>query len=357
MDIDDINRILDGSCSDEERALFFERVAKDKELAKAYAEAKNRRTFDSMPNTATSRPLRFDSDGVLRIGKEGDAPEGESPKTEGVTAEKKAKTGFWYYAIRVAAALFIPLAIYVGYDVIAGSRAIGSRGGKEFATVKSVTVAGMSYVVNNGVRGKAILPDSTIVWLNCGSTLDVPEKFDDDRRVVSLSGEGYFEVKKDKSKPFYIKTPKNILVKVTGTEFNLQCYASEPNFTLTLVNGSVELLRERKETIIVQPKEEITITDKADIEKSSAVADIDHATSWMSGRLIFDDTPMSEVVTRLERWYGVDITVKDPAVLNASFTAEFKSESIIQVLDLLKITSDIEYKVNGTDITLSSAGK
>ena len=126
---------------------------------------------------------------------------------------------------------------------------------------------------------------------------------------------------------------------------------------MTLVNGSVELLRDRKETILVQPKEEVTISDNSSEEKSNVNANIDNATSWMSGRLIFDNTPMSEVVTRLERWYGVDITVKDPAVLNASFTAEFKSESIIQVLDLLKITSDIEYKVNGTDITLSSAGK
>ncbi|MFB0973243.1 MAG: FecR family protein, partial [Bacteroidales bacterium] len=279
MDIDEINRILDGKGSEEERARFFERVAIDKELAKAYAEAKNRRTFESMPNTATSRPLRFDSDGALRIGgEEEEKAEGEIPDTE--TRKSAGKRGFLYYATRIAAILCIPLAAYVGYDLIS-SRTGSSARGKEFATVKSVAVAGMSYVVNNGVRGKAILPDSTIVWLNCGSTLDVPEKFDDDRRVVSLSGEGYFEVKKDKSKPFYIKTPKNILVKVTGTEFNLSCYAGEPKLTLTLVNGSVELLRDRKETILVQPKEEVTISDNSSEEKSNVNANIDNATSWM----------------------------------------------------------------------------
>ena len=74
--------------------------------------------------------------------------------------------------------------------------------------------------------------------------------------------------------------------------------------------------------------------------------------AWREGYLVFNNTPMDAVIRRMERWYGVNINVRNPQILNYRMTAEFESESLIQVLEILKISSNIRYRVNGTQVTL-----
>ena len=80
---------------------------------------------------------------------------------------------------------------------------------------------------------------------------------------------------------------------------------------------------------------------------------VEDAAAWTEGKLIFDDTPMKDVLFRLERWYGVEIQVEDIRIYNSSFTGEFSSESIVQILELLSITSDIDYHLNGNKVSLN----
>ena len=244
---------------------------------------------------------------------------------------------------QIAAALCIPLA---AATIILASR--GPKSLNEEALVPQEIV----YKVNNTLRGEITLPDSSIVKLNSGSVLKVAADFGQKNRTVWLDGEAYFDIHKDRSCPFYIKTPQDVEVKVTGTRFNMQCYSDNPKFDLTLIQGSVEVKTSRDEVIKVLPSQNIVISNE--FHNVSRVEEPSESLVWTEGVLKFDHTPMSETIARIERWYGVDINVPDKKILGSSFTAEFKSETLDEVMRLLCISSNLRYTVDGGSITLES---
>ena len=185
-------------------------------------------------------------------------------------------------------------------------------------TAKSADV----YTVANGVRSRVTLPDSSTVWLNCGSELLVADDFEEGNREVSLKGEGYFEVKADPANPFYVRTPA----------------------------GPVQILTSENDVFTLEEGSKITV--KGGFSSTDDTPDIAGDTAWTKGTLHFDNTSMREVLESIERWYGVDITVRDHSVYRNSFTADFRSESINQVLELLAITCDIVYVVDGNQVTI-----
>ena len=213
----------------------------------------------------------------------------------------------------------------------------------------------LSYKVNPGVKGTIVLPDGSEVILNSASTLRTPARFENGKRVVELEGEGYFKVESNPDWPMYVRTSRGVTVKVTGTEFNLSTYSDDAALKLTLVRGKVSLLDEKSETeVVVREKEEVVVGARAQLEKPTRkTADMKLNTSWKDGYLVFDNTPIREVIKKMERWYGVDITVADARVMNNTFTASFRSESHQQVLTLLDITCGIKSKIKSpTEVEL-----
>lgn len=213
----------------------------------------------------------------------------------------------------------------------------------------------LSYKVNPGVKGTIVLPDGSEVILNSASTLRTPARFENGKRVVELEGEGYFKVESNPDWPMYVRTSRGVTVKVTGTEFNLSTYSDDAALKLTLVRGKVSLLDEKSETeVVVREKEEVVVGARAQLEKPARkTADMKLNTSWKDGYLVFDNTPIREVIKKMERWYGVDITVADSNVMNNHFTASFRSESLQQVLTLLDITCGIKSKIKSpTEVEL-----
>ena len=277
----------------------------------------NKSVFESMPDTVWT----------------GDIPEfNKSTKRQGKTLR---------LATQIAAALSIPLA--------AATIFLASRGQKA-SNPENLASQEIIYKVNNTLRGEITLPDSSIVKLNSGSVLKVAADFGRKNRTVWLDGEAYFDIHKDKSCPFYIKTPQDVEVKVTGTRFNMQCYSDNPKFDLTLIQGSVEVKTSNDEVIKVLPSQNIVISNE--FHNVSRVEEPSESLVWTEGILKFDHTPMSETIARIERWYGVDINVSDKKILGSSFTAEFKSETLDEVMRLLCISSNLRYKVDGSSITL-----
>ena len=213
----------------------------------------------------------------------------------------------------------------------------------------------LNYKVNPGVKGKITLPDGSEVILNSASTLRTPARFENGKRVVELEGEGYFKVESNPDWPMYVRTSKGVTVKVTGTEFNLSTYSDDAALKLTLVRGRVSLLDEKNDTeIVVREKEEVAIGAVKRLESPARkTADIKVNTSWKDGYLVFDGAPIREVIKKMERWYGVDITVADARVMDNTFTASFRSESLQQVLTLLDITCGIKSKIKSpTEVEL-----
>ena len=127
---------------------------------------------------------------------------------------------------------------------------------------------------------------------------------------------------------------------------------------LTLVQGHVSLIDDRSESEIeVSEKEEVVIHSISAVnavpKPNRKTADLRLNTSWKDGYLVFDNTPIREVIKKMERWYGIEITVADSKVMNNVFTASFRSESLQQVLTLLDVTCGIKSKIKSpTEVEL-----
>ncbi|MEG0517241.1 MAG: DUF4974 domain-containing protein [Bacteroidales bacterium] len=207
-----------------------------------------------------------------------------------------------------------------------------------------------------GVKGEVGLPDGSRVILNSGTKLSYPNKFIGATREVMLIGEGYFKVKKDSLHPMIVNTGKNFKIQVLGTEFNLKNYADDMQSQATLYSGSINLIsyahnhdKSVKESITkVLPNQCLTITTNKGVSVNTP-EDIQIASAWKDGRLIFEESPMPEVIKTLERWHGVRIVVKDDKILKYNITAQFNSESIVQIMDMMKFCAPIDYKVENKE--------
>jgi ferric-dicitrate binding protein FerR (iron transport regulator) len=326
-------KYIKGLTSSQERKRVVEWIEENEENEEMFNSLKADWTIEHMPDTEAS-------DDALREIKYGISP----PK------------GYLGLITKIAAFMLIPVVLYSVYQYVNYSGDIGKKSPEirsAQTTIPKQNKIAVDYTVNPGVKGMVLLPDGSKVWLNSDSYLKCPGDFDTTYRMVELCGEGYFNIVSNKEWPMYVKTSKGITVKVTGTEFNLTSYDNDDELKFILVKGEVTLIREStKQLFSVNTNEEIIIPDNIHLKGKKEVADIYVNTAWKDGHLIFENTPMPEVIKRIQRWYGVKINVGNPHILNYYFTADFYSESITQVLELLKITSNIKYSVTGNRVKL-----
>ena len=201
-------------------------------------------------------------------------------------------------------------------------------------------------IVPKGEKSQVILPDGTHIWLNSESYLKYPTHFGSKERKVVLEGEAYFKVAKNKDVPFLVKT-KDYVTRVLGTEFNVMSYPDFDRTETTLKEGSVsiEVVRgeERSEVAILRPGQMISyskLTKKYRVTET----DPDQVIAWKNNVFEFDKITLKELVLRLERWYDVNIELQDAELGDLRYTGKFKNEeSIRQVLDIIKITTPINY--------------
>lgn len=210
----------------------------------------------------------------------------------------------------------------------------------------------MEIRTNPGMITSVILPDSSKVWINSCGYLKYPVRFTKDHREVVLEGEGYFEIKKNEAAPFTVKVNENYAVQVLGTNFNITAYKEDEKIETTLVEGSVRLniITQTGQTIsqLLKPDEKAVFEDnKLSLQQIDPLFE----TSWKDGKMYFKNQPMNDVIKRLSRHYNVVFNVKDPEILESLITAKFESEQLLQVLEYIKLASDIKYKIHRPDIT------
>lgn len=192
---------------------------------------------------------------------------------------------------------------YKGGDPLANLNA-GDQSDGSVPWLELTTPKGGTYQVT--------LPDGTNVWLNAGSVLRYPARFDREQRTVELLGEAYFEVAqlraRNRKVPFLVKTPEQT-VEVLGTKFNLSAYADDANVKTTLVEGSVRIASatDQYRPIVLKPGQQSV--QEAGI---LAVADVDVRPffAWKEGYFHFKSTPFSDVVKQMTRWYDIDVVFK-----------------------------------------------
>ncbi len=209
---------------------------------------------------------------------------------------------------------------------------------------------------DKGVKAHVVLPDSTKVLLNCDSRIVFPDKFSGPTREVFVSGEAFFEVTSDSLCPMVVTTPKKFRMEVKGTTFCISAYEDDPSARATLIEGSVDLISEgikgAEAETIMRPNDSYIILSNNRVVLDPDDEAASRAIGWTNGALIFDRTPMKDVISRLKRWYGVEFIIEDEDVLSWRITATFHSESIMRIMDMLEYTTFIDYSMDENVITL-----
>lgn len=207
--------------------------------------------------------------------------------------------------------------------------------------IKPVAMCTVSTLANNQ---EVRLPDGTQVVLNHYSTLTYPERFHSGKRTVTLSGEAYFEVSKDKAHPFVVETSP-INVEVLGTHFNVEAYPNDPEATTTLIEGSVAVSnKSNTERMILKPNESAIYNKKRQRLVCERVENATEEIAWRQGNFIFNDIPLQEIAQQLSNSFGIQVIVSDKALQNYRLIARFTNkESLTEILDLLQAAGHFQY--------------
>ncbi len=204
-------------------------------------------------------------------------------------------------------------------------------------------------VVPCGEQMRVVLQDGTIVQLNSDTRLKYPKKFGIFTRTVELWGEGYFEVAKEKDRPFVVDLG-DINVKVTGTKFNVKAYTAESNLWVTLDEGGVLLKGTKGKEYPLHPGESAEYNRRSGVCQISRPENMEQITSWRSKGLNFYLTPLKEIVKVLERQYDVHFIVPDSSLLDHRFTLSTNKVNVVDVLNDLEAVSHISFNETGKGI-------
>jgi ferric-dicitrate binding protein FerR (iron transport regulator) len=190
-----------------------------------------------------------------------------------------------------------------------------------------------------GGQYKLILPDGTKVWLNAASSITYPTIFAEDRRVVSITGEVYFEVTKNARKPFTVRTYSDEIT-VLGTSFNVNSYTDEAMVKTSLLEGSVRINKQ-----VLKPGE-------AYINGKIMSTSLEQDLAWKNGFFSFNKADLPTVMRQLSRWYNVDVKYEG-VIPKRAYSGEIeRSLTLRQVLEVLSQTR-IKYKIEqGNVITI-----
>lgn len=202
-----------------------------------------------------------------------------------------------------------------------------------------------------GQRFEVVLSDGTQVYLQAGTSLRFPVRFDDQEfRKVEVVGEAYFEVAKDSKHPFLVKTP-GLQVRVTGTQFNVTAYPEDATTDVVLVEGGVQLMTEDSDqtSVAISPGEKGSLVRKTNRIETETV-NTELYTSWIDGALVFRQMSFDQIEKKLERYYNIEIFNENKNLGRTVFNAHFKNETIAKVLSFFSDSFDLSYKIRDNTI-------
>jgi ferric-dicitrate binding protein FerR (iron transport regulator) len=240
----------------------------------------------------------------------------------------------WKYFQTAAAILIIPLVL-------------GGLFWQKYFTTEKANLVYKEVFTSNGTRLSFNLEDGTKVWLNAGSSLKYPEKFTNKQRLVFLKGEAYFEVKSDESKPFIVNT-QSIAVRATGTKFNVRAFLDQNLTEVSLLSGKVSVFKsgetDNSTISILKPNQHLAYNITSQQGKVEE-GDIYRYIAWHDGKLIFRNDPLSDVLDRIGEFHNIHFQCSDKKLLEYRFHITFQNESLDEILEILKASSPIDFKI------------
>ncbi|MFY1613142.1 FecR family protein [Macellibacteroides fermentans] len=212
------------------------------------------------------------------------------------------------------------------------------------------------FVATSGIQNmqSILLPDGSQVQLGPGSKLVYPSEFDGKTREVQLEGQAFFDVAKDKSKPFVVKT-KDMDVTALGTAFEVLSYDLENSIETVLLNGKVKVdlsHGNHKREVFLNPNDKLTLS-RSDARISIEKVNATKYSDWRNlGILSFENEKLSMIIPRLEKWYGQKIFCQKDLANTYRFTFKVRNESLDRILYMLNNSSPIKYRKVGDNYEL-----
>lgn len=205
----------------------------------------------------------------------------------------------------------------------------------------------------DGVKLNFKLPDGSLVYLNSGSKITYHPDFDSGVRKVQLEGEAFFEVAENPDQPFVVDC-NNLITTVLGTSFNITSQ-KDNMVVVSVTSGKVKVdHRDNNERLIyLSPGEEVLWDN---YKKQGHIQHFDpyKTVAWKEGIIIFDECGLTEIIDKLNKWYGVDVEVRGANInqINWQYSGEFDNESLENVLSGIAFVKDFKYKISGKKVQL-----
>ncbi|MFN0291040.1 FecR family protein [Pedobacter helvus] len=204
--------------------------------------------------------------------------------------------------------------------------------------------------IPKGGTYRLILSDGTKVWLNAASKLKYPVAYQGKERVVELEGEAYFEVTKDPSRKFKVKS-KGQELEVLGTKFNVSTYSDEAFVKTTLLEGAVKVSNSKK-SVVLSPNQ-VSINAKSGLHVQT-LADAEEAIAWKNGYFQFDDEPIESVMRKIARWYDIEIEFvgkSEGKKFNGIIT---RNKTLKNALKIMEATENVKFKIEGRKLIVKT---
>lgn len=211
-------------------------------------------------------------------------------------------------------------------------------------------------VALNGEIKLITLPDGTTICLNAGSRLKYPDKFKENTREVTLTGEAFFKVAHDSSKPFIIHSGK-IKTTVLGTSFNVKAYTEDKSVKITVVSGKVGVVptTSRHPAVLLTSNMQMVYNKTSQTLLTEKIDDASSVISWQQGKLQYHNTPLFDVLADVQRKYNVEIRA-DKNLLNCTLYADFNNMPLEKVLKLTEALINAHFKKEGNAYILKGKG-
>lgn len=223
-----------------------------------------------------------------------------------------------------------------------------------------LSVAGNTAVVYNtlstpfGGQYRVTLQDGTNVWLNAGSSLHFPAAFPQNERKVTLTGEAYFEVAKDRNRPFYVAintgADTSMNVRVLGTHFNINAYPDEQQHVVTLLEGSVNVNYGDANALLTPGRKAILNRESGSMNVKGG--DTEAAVAWKNGYFLFDNEKVESIMRQISRWYNVEVRYQGDVSKRAIAGSLSRSKNVSEVLNMLELTGAVHFKLEERRITV-----
>ncbi|MBT31625.1 MAG: hypothetical protein CMO01_18370 [Thalassobius sp.] len=249
----------------------------------------------------------------------------------------------YFKPLSIAASIILLISIGIGYYFV-NQQLNQTEETQELSYIEKVNPKGHKSTLK--------LPDGTSIKLNAESKLVFPSDFGQVKREVYLEGEAFFDVEPDAEKPFSVISG-DITTTVLGTSFNVRAFTSDNKVQVAVTEGKVQVSKSFQDSISQNTSKlfllpnQLGTYNKNDDELIKSEFDADLVLGWKEGKLVFKDSDFKEIVSKLERWYGVTIITQRRKKLEKDYTGIFINKSLETVLEGISFSFKFDYEING----------